>query len=317
MSASTGVTHRTRRAVARVRTRGRIGGWALAGDRVQSRERTPRFFSCPFDDAPLKTFLLPSWNRTLAIGLALMAFAPGCEEPLEVREDVVVTALEQHNGNLFDALRSVAQTELSQDKKSIVELSLGVDIMRTQNVTDAGIKHLAGLSELRLLDLKDTQVTDAGMASLAGLKNLEVLDLLNTHVGDAGLAHLEGLSKLEMLSLDGTNVTDAGLPHLAGLSKLKWLYLSNTGVTDAGLAHLQNLKQLEWLFLSDTQMTDQGLESLHGLTNLQTLYILNTKVTEEGIAKLKQAIPGLSVYGPGPLDLRQTTVKPQRAEKAP
>ena len=87
------------------------------------------------------------------------------------------------------------------------------------NVSDAGLAHLKGLTNLSLI-LGGTQVTDAGLAHLKGLTKLKLLQLSGTQVTDAGLAHLKGLTKLRHLTLGGTQVTDAGLVHLKGLTNL-------------------------------------------------------------------------------------------------
>lgn len=89
------------------------------------------------------------------------------------------------------------------------------------------------------LDLEGTQVTDAGLAHLKGLTNLKSLDLYYTRVTDAGLVHLKGLKNLEWLRLEGTQVTDAGLVHLKGLTKLQTLSLYSTQVTPEGVKDLQ------------------------------------------------------------------------------
>ena len=88
-----------------------------------------------------------------------------------------------------------------------------------------------------------TQVTDAGLEHLKGLTDLESLDLRLTKVTDAGLEHLKGLTSLTSLNLDlVTQITDAGLEHLKGLTNLTSLNLGRTKVTDAGLEHLKGLK---------------------------------------------------------------------------
>ena len=58
-------------------------------------------------------------------------------------------------------------------------------------VTDAGLKELAGLKSLQSLDLWGTQVTDAGLKELAGLQSLQTLYLAGTQVTDAGVAELQ------------------------------------------------------------------------------------------------------------------------------
>ena len=87
--------------------------------------------------------------------------------------------------------------------------------------------------------LQNTPITDAGLVHLAGLTNLQTLSLRDTPVTDAGLVHLAGLTNLEHLNLDNTQITDAGLVHLAGLTNLEVLQLIGTQVTDGGVAELQ------------------------------------------------------------------------------
>jgi hypothetical protein len=108
----------------------------------------------------------------------------------------------------------------------------------------------------------NSRVTDAGLEHLKGLTQLEWLDLMDTPVTDAGLEHLKGLTQLQELYLGGTKVTDAGLDYLKGLTQLRTLYLGNTPVTDAGLEHLSGLTQLQFLCLENTQVTDEGAKRL-------------------------------------------------------
>ena len=71
------------------------------------------------------------------------------------------------------------------------------------------------LTNLQTLNLNFCrQITDAGLVHLKGLTNLEQLDLVDTQVTDAGLVHLKGLTKLRTLFLDSTQVTDAGIADL-------------------------------------------------------------------------------------------------------
>jgi RNA polymerase sigma factor (sigma-70 family) len=153
-------------------------------------------------------------------------------------------------------------------------------------VTDAGLKELAGLKSLRTLDLLRTKVTDTGLKELAGLKSLETLDLMSTEVTDAGLKELAGLKSLQTLNLWETKVTDAGLRELAGLKSLQALDLGGTKVTDAGLKELAGLKTLKTLNLSDTKVTDAGLKQLVGLKSLQELHLGGTQVTDAGLKEL-------------------------------
>jgi len=128
--------------------------------------------------------------------------------------------------------------------------------------TNAELKYLKGLTELKTLDLNFSYVTDAGLKHLKGLTNLQTLYLSQTRVRNAGLEHLKGLTNLQTLYLIGTNVTNDGLVHLSGLTNLQTLFLSRTSITDAGLGHLKELTSLQDLRLDATDVTDEGAEEL-------------------------------------------------------
>jgi hypothetical protein len=200
------------------------------------------------------------WSLTGAVLLlALVPWMTGCGRADEA-EDKAAKAIEKLGGRII------------RDDKAKGKPIVSVYLVGGP-VTDAGLKHLAGLKQLQLLVLSFTQVTDAGLKHLAGLKQLHGLYVGSTKVTDAGLEHLAGLKQLRELDLGSTQVTDAGLKHLAGLKQLRGLYLDHTKVTDAGLNHLAGLKELQELHLRDT------------------------KVTGKGKADLKKALPKLIVQG--------------------
>lgn len=119
----------------------------------------------------------------------------------------------------------------------------------------------------------DSKVTDAGLVHLAGLTNLVTLTLDSTKVTDDGLEHLEGLTNLEQLTLTGTDVTDVGLEHLMELNNLELLSLGSTKVTDAGLEHFKSLTNLKTLSLGSTSVTSAGVQKLR--SDLPQCAILN------------------------------------------
>jgi hypothetical protein len=94
------------------------------------------------------------------------------------------------------------------------------------------------LGQLQDLSVSSPRITDAGLAHLQGLTNLSALVLNGTQISDAGLPNLKGLTRLTFLDLDNTRVSDAGLPHLKRLTRLSLLGLWGTQVTDAGVKEL-------------------------------------------------------------------------------
>ena len=127
-------------------------------------------------------------------------------------------------------------------------------------ITDAGLRELTALKQLRWLDLTDTQITDAGLAVLNELTNLEELSLANTSISTLGVKELLGFKNLETLDLFASQVTDAGLRQLQGLQNLKSLGLGHSPITDAGINELAVFNRLESLYLS---RQDLGLSDCH------------------------------------------------------
>jgi hypothetical protein len=74
--------------------------------------------------------------------------------------------------------------------KSLKRLQL-LDISLCENIADAGLAHLKGLTELRELNLRGTKVTDTGLRHLRGLTGLRRLDLRHTKVTAAGVRGLQ------------------------------------------------------------------------------------------------------------------------------
>jgi hypothetical protein len=125
------------------------------------------------------------------------------------------------------------------------------------------------VSELRV---RDNQLTDAGVARLDGLTELSELWLCDANVSDVALAHLRGRSTMRRLYLCNTRITDAGLAQLKGMANLSVLWLDNTQITDDGLADLKGLSKLSNLRLYRTRVTEAGVTELKRATPGVTIY---------------------------------------------
>jgi Leucine Rich repeat len=170
---------------------------------------------------------------------------------------------------------------------------------------DALIAQVGRLTRLQVLwhdqsgfdcDYITSTLSDAGLSHLTGLTDLSLLCVRSSQVTDAGLLHLRGLTNLTVLYLDGNRLTDAGLAHLTVLKRLTSLSLVGTQVTDAGLVHLRGLTDLSELNLCDTQVANAGLAHLKGLTKLSELYLISTQVTDAGVRDLQRALPNLKIH---------------------
>lgn len=83
--------------------------------------------------------------------------------------------------------------------------------LRETACTDADLKQLASLTELRSLNLSKTPVTDAGIIEVLHFKELKTIAIRETAVTDAGLRVLAQLPHLTSLYMGGAKVTRAGL----------------------------------------------------------------------------------------------------------
>jgi hypothetical protein len=152
------------------------------------------------------------------------------------------------------------------------------------------------LEQLHRLKLDQSWVSDDGLLHLKGLTNLTELDLRGSVlVHGTELEHLKGLTKLTILDLGESNVSDDALAYLKGMNKLEYLGLDGIPSAGADLAWMKGRIDLSELELSRTRVTDAGLVHLKGLTNLKVLSVKNTRVTDDGIRDLKEALPRLTI----------------------
>jgi hypothetical protein len=160
-----------------------------------------------------------------------------------------------------------------------------LDLGGSKELTDDGLRHLAGLPRLEHLNLSGTAITDRGLEVLGELPALETVSLAMTRVTDEGMRWLASCHELTRVDLSWTRTGDGAIRALAGKRKLRRL-LSGNAVTDAGLALLHELPVFEsWrggepeiTLLGDSSdpnhlrlrgsFTDRGVRQMRGLDGL-------------------------------------------------
>jgi len=162
------------------------------------------------------------------------------------------------------------------------------------SVTDDGLKTIATIKTLKLLDLmNDDKITDDGLPVLAALSNMEDLTVgQNFKVKDVGLSQaLGGMKKLKKLDVSNSGVGDGAMAALLGCPEMQLLAINGSKVTDAGMASVGKLAHLQEL-RADPQLTDKGLAAIAGLKELKSLDSYNTHVTFAGL-KASPLLPHL------------------------
>ena len=173
---------------------------------------------------------------------------------------------------------------LPESAQDITELDLA-----GTNVTDKGLKQLAGLKNLMTLKLQDTKVTAAGLKELAGHKRLASILLSEGQLSDA---HLRVLCEIGLMhTLTGQVAGSSKQPFPQSVEEIITLELIRSPITDAGLRELARFSNLARLYLRETQVTDAGLKELAGLKTLTLVELQGTRVTEAGVAALQKALP--------------------------
>ena len=123
-------------------------------------------------------------------------------------------------------------------------------------ITDAGLAAIGTSKvsrELRQLLIGKTKITDAGLKSVAELPRLYLLEVSGTAVTDAGIAQLGGMERLKVLRFRNTAVTDKGMASLGGLKTLIIMSVGGSKVTDTGIAGLR--QKLPGLVVTDEEIT--------------------------------------------------------------
>jgi hypothetical protein len=165
--------------------------------------------------------------------------------------------------------RTISESDFKKlpNLRAIVNLDLIKTKLETENGTRAldnrDLALLCGLTELRVLSIRDAKIDGDGLSHLSKLKHLWYLDLGQTRVDDQAMLHIGKMTNLGSLMLDETSVTDIGLSNLAHHAQLEeWLSLADTRVTDDGLTHLQKMQRLKFLLLQGTEVTQKGVRKL-------------------------------------------------------
>ncbi len=178
--------------------------------------------------------------------------------------------------------------------KSLESLRLG-----NSGLVDDDFAKLAGLSNLKGLELDNGAIRGPGLASLRSCRSFERLRLANCGLGDAALETIgRDLSGLRVLAITGANQVQGSAFRALGKSRtLKEVSVADGVGDDAVAAELSLLSGVEVLnFNGCPQLSDTGLESLSRLKSLKRVALHRcTKLTDAGVAAFRKARPDVTV----------------------
>ena len=162
----------------------------------------------------------------------------------------------------------------------------------------AELEQLAGLTTLRALVLDAGMAQDSDVKHLASLSGLQHLRLRESPLTDAGIQQLANgqLQSLLILNLPQAKPTAVGLKALASLPKLRQLRIAGRQIDDAAIEELTHWPALSSLHLIQPGITAQSLETIAKMSELSSLYIDECGLPDEAWAKLFMARPNLHVH---------------------
>jgi Leucine-rich repeat (LRR) protein len=195
--------------------------------------------------------------------------------------------------------------EYLKDLRNVTEL----DCYYAEFLTEDGIAHLKGWTQLQRLNLRGTRVTSKVFEHLTHFPNLRWLDLGNTQIDDEGFEQLTSLTHLEHLAIGGNRLNGSGLTYLKLLPSLTDLDVGGIQRVDSGLwglplttenlQRIAELKQLRRLTLARATLSDRGIDRpgnpeaersevrdlspLTRLVNLEVLDVTRLPATEEAL----------------------------------
>ncbi|KAG1713042.1 hypothetical protein DVH05_000770 [Phytophthora capsici] len=181
----------------------------------------------------------------------------------------------------------------------LMEICNGASNLKALNISnteisDNGTTGLAKLKELRILRLDAPGITNRALANLSFLSGLERLDLFGASITDNGLMHLVPLHKLQELSICGGNIGDRGVGLISKLTSLTSLNLSqNRNIRTKSLFYLRSLTSLRCLNLSNTGISALSLRHLSPLKELQSLSVYGCSLSQAHIDVLREILPEL------------------------
>jgi hypothetical protein len=142
-----------------------------------------------------------------------------------------------------------------------------------------GFERIAGLDNLRYLDLSNNQLTTLPVGVFKGLPKLRELHLYKNQLTTLPKGVFVGLNQLDVLSLFDNQLQALPVGAFNGLPELRRLHLYKNQLTTLPKGVFVGLNQLEVLSLFDNQLQVLPVGAFKGLPNLRWLHLHKNQLT--------------------------------------
>ena len=177
------------------------------------------------------------------------------------------------------------QTRITDDGLSSIGKCTGLEALDIHGtyVTDLGLSSLSGLEQLSLLKL-GRGIEGPGLRHVAPLKSLKILDLSHAALLPGSVELLAG-AQLRSLQLPRM-IDSAMIPALASMPHLEELNQAIINATDEDTEYLPRCKRLKRLDLRGPELTDRAAKCVAQMRNLEFLCLDANRCTQESLEML-------------------------------
>jgi hypothetical protein len=160
--------------------------------------------------------------------------------------------------------------------------------MPVTDATDNDLKPLIDSRSIEELILSGNKaITDAGLKTLSNLTNLRSLYLTEVPVTGSSIEALRGQSKIKELNVAYSKLDIDGLNQFSAFPELEFLDIGYTPCTDKIYTAL--------LEENGEEKVEQMLEPLRQLPKLKTIWIMDPKSNRNLGAQLQKMLPNMTV----------------------
>lgn len=171
---------------------------------------------------------------------------------------------------LFDQIQpnSIEHVKIEGNNSPLVHQIRGIEGLKKFEISHyqigpEGLSIGEGFEKVEYLDFEMCGISKDCLSFVAGLKNLKHLDLSNNQLTELDGLQFENLRELTYLDLSDNLLSQFDFKQISELNKLVHLDLGEVSIRDADLTHFSNLKNLNKLDWMGGQTTPQSRFKLY------------------------------------------------------
>lgn len=174
-------------------------------------------------------------------------------------------------------------------------------VLEDSPISAKALASLTNLPDLQLVVLKGTSATDENIAALAGLSQLRILRIREAKLRNPPLYLLKALSRLEHFELDENSQGPVlSVSFLKDLRQLKSVALKRVRLNGSSLEDLSELTQLEQLMMENVAFCGDTMNLPRLPPQIRVITLVNTSINVESLRVLCRCkgLTGVTIQGP-------------------